>query len=249
MSRGDSCLRGDDDRGIVRRGRAFAKIAFAGLTVLFLASCATRPPARPATSEEAAKLLTAWADYRRAALARGPTELFYDAEVSRSVVTMSGTLAVRDDPGKTLALRVQGPLGLPVARADWNGEETKVVVSGSRKGERTIAGDADLGRELGFPVTAAELSLLLYGLPDSGSPEKTELAGTRAWFSWKGGALRCDFDPSTGRVGTVVSRGERDSVEVRFLDWSAGLPSRIQIKTSRGGSARLVLRSAEAGSV
>lgn len=231
---------------IRRRSRAFAKVAFPVLTVLFLASCATRPPTRPATAAESGKLLAAWDDYRRAALARGPMELFYDAEVSRSVITMSGTLAVRDDPGKTLALRVEGPLGLPVARADWDGQETKIVVSGSHKKERTIAGDADLSRELGFPVTAAELSLLLYGLPDSGSPEKTELAGTRAWLSWKGGALRCDFDPLTGRVGTVVSRGERDSVEVRFLDWSSGLPSRIQIKTSRGGGARLALRSADA---
>ncbi len=228
--------------------RRSAKLAAGILAFLLVQSCATRPPARPATAEESGKLLAAWGDYRRAALSRGPMELFYDAEVSRSVVTMSGTLAVRDDPGKTLALRVEGPLGLPVARADWNGQETKIVVSGSHKGERTIAGDADLSRELGFPVTAAELSLLLYGLPDSGSPEKTELAGTRAWFSWKGGALRCDFDPSSGRVGTVISRGERDSVEVRFLDWSAGLPSRIQIKTSRGGGALLALRSADAGS-
>jgi hypothetical protein len=174
-------------------------------------------------------------------------ELFYDAEVSRSVVTMSGTLAVRDDPGKTLALRVEGPLGLPIARADWDGEETKVVVTGSRRGERTIAGDGDLSRELGVPVTANELSLLLFGLPDRAAPESTELAGERAWFSWKGGALRCDFDLSSNRVGTVVSRGERDSVEVRFLEWNAGLPSKIRIKTSRGGGAKLALRSADAG--
>ena len=225
------------------------RIVRAGLAVvvtLFLASCATRPAARPATAEESAKLLAAWGDYRRAALARGPMELFYDAEVSRSIVAMSGTLAVRDDPGKTLALRVAGPLGLPVARADWDGAETKIVLSGSHPREKTIAGDADLSRELGFPVTAAELSMLLYGLPDAGAPEKTELAGSRARFSWKGGALRCDFDPSSGRVETIVSRGERDSVEVRFLEWNAGMPSRIRIRTSRGGAARLALRSADA---
>lgn len=232
-------------------GLAMTRPVRAGLAVvaiLFLASCATQPAARPATAQESAKLLETWSEYRRMALSRGPMELFYDAEVSRHVVAISGTLAVRDDPGKTLALRVEGPLGLPLARADWNGEETKVFVSGSRKGEQTITGDADLSRELGVPVTAAELSLLLFGLPDGASPETTELAGQRAWFSWKGGMLRCDFDLSSNRVGTVISRGDRDSVEIRFLDWSAGLPSRIRIKTSRGGGASLALRSADPSS-
>ena len=92
-------------------------------------------------------------------------------------------------------------------------------------------------------MTAAGLSLLLYGLPDGGAPESTELAGERAWFSWRGGAVRCDFDAASSRVGTVISRGERGSVEVRFLEWSGGMPSRIQIRSSRGGSARLALRS------
>lgn len=171
--------------------------------------------------------------------------MFYDAQVSRSVVTMSGTLAVRDDPGKSLALRVEGPLGLPVARADWDGEVTKVFVSGSHRGEQTIAGDADLGRELGVPVSAAGLSLLLFGLPDRASPESTEIEGERAWFSWNGGAIRCDFDVSSNRAATVVARGDRGSVEVRFLEWGPALPSRIRIRASRGGSAELRLRSAD----
>ena len=214
---------------------------------LLLASCATRPSTRPATAQESENLLRAWGEYRRSALERGPMELFYDARVSRSVVSMSGTLAVRDDPGRSLVLRVEGPFGAPLARADWDGKETRVFVAGPRGKERTIAGDEDLSRELGFPVTAAGLSLLLYGLPDGEAPESTELAGERAWFSWKGGAVRCDFDAASNRVGTVISRGDRDSVEVRFLEWSGGMPSRIRMRSSRGGSARLALRPGDSG--
>jgi hypothetical protein len=173
-------------------------------------------------------------------------ELFYDAQVSRSVVTMSGTLAARDDPGKALALRVEGPLGLAVARADWNGQETKVLVVSSRKGEQTLAAGEDLSRALGVPVTPQQLSLVLFGLPDGAAPEGTELVGERARFSWQGGALRCEFDSSSNRVASIESRGARNSVEVRFLEWSAGLPSRIRIKTSQGAGAELVLRSAGA---
>jgi hypothetical protein len=122
---------------------------------------------------------------------------------------------------------------------------TKVVVAGSRQGVQTLPGGADLSRELGVPVTPMQLSLLLFGLPDGAEPESTELEGARARFSWQGGALRCEFESSTGRVETIESRGSRDSVEVRFLDWSAGIPSRIRIKTSRGADAELTLRSAD----
>ncbi len=172
-------------------------------------------------------------------------ELFYDAQVSRSVMTMSGTLAVRDDPGKALAQRVEGPLGLPIARADWSGGETKVFVAGSRRGEQTLATGADLSRELGVPVTPLQLSLLLFGLPDGGPPEGARVFGERARLSWQGGALECEFDSSSSRVASIESRGERNSVEVRFLDWSSGLPSRIRIKTSQGTGAELTLRSAD----
>jgi hypothetical protein len=222
----------------------FRLAAAAILIVSVFDSCATRPALRPATAEESVRLLEAWELYRQAAVARGPMELFYEAQVSKRFLAVSGSLAVRDDPGRTLALRVEGPLGLPVARADWDGEETKVFVAGSRAGERTLSGDEDLSRALGIPVTAAQLSWLLYGLPDGTAPESAELAGERAWFSWYGGSLRCDFDPSSRRVGTVLCRGARDSIEVRYLDWQSNLPSRIRIKASRGGGADLTLRSA-----
>jgi hypothetical protein len=225
--------------------RRLGEAAAAILIFLGLESCATRTTFRPATTEETSRLLDAWGLYRQAALAKGPMELFYDAQVSRSVLSMSGTLAVRDDPGRTLALRVEGPLGLPLARADWNGVETRIFVAGSHSKDRTLPAGEDLSRELGVPVTPAQLSLLLYGLPDGAAPETAEFAGSRAWFSWQGGALRCDFDPAAGRVETIVSRGARDSVEVRFLEWSSGFPSRIRIKTSRGGGADLTLRSAD----
>ena len=228
-----------------RPSRPLGGVAASILIILGFEACATRPRSRPATLEETSRLLQAWGLYRQGALSHGAMEMFYDAQVSKNVLTMSGTLAVRDDPGKTLALRVVGPLGLPVAQADWNGQETKVSVNGSRRGERTLSGDADLSRELGVPVTPMQLSLLLFGLPESASPESTELAGERAWFLWQGGALRCEFDPSAGRVETILNRGSRDWVEIRFLDWSSGLPSRIRIKTSRGTGAELTLRSAD----
>jgi hypothetical protein len=174
-------------------------------------------------------------------------ELFYDAEVSRSVVTATGTLAVRDVPGKALSIRVEGPLGTTLASADWSGDETRIFVAGRRGGERSIPAGSDLSRELGVPVTPIQLSWLLYGLPDPDAPEATRVGGEHAWFSWNNDALRCDFDPSTRRVGMVVSRGNGASVEVHFLGWEAGLPSRIRITTSRGGGAELTLRSAEAG--
>ena len=233
-------------RARFRSWPAAAPTALAAGLIAVLSACAVRPAFRPASAGESSRLFEAWSAYREAALSRGPMEMFYDAHVSRSLMTMSGTLSVRDDPGKSLALRVDGPLGLPVARADWNGQDTRILVNGSRKGEQTLPAGADLSRELGVPVTPQQLSLLLFGLPEGTAPETAEIFGETARFSWQGGALRCEFDPSARRVATIESRGEQDSVEVRFLEWTAGLPSRIRIKTSRGTGAELILRSADA---
>jgi hypothetical protein len=223
-----------------------------GRAALLLASiavatgCATRPPKRTfATPEQSAEFLRRWEVYRSSALARPSSELFYDAHARRSVFSETFAAAVQDDPGRSLSVVVEGPLGLPLARARWNGGETVIERPGKSPAEKRIPMGAPLS-DFGIPLSAQSLSLLLYGLPEITPPEKVERAGANAWFSWNDDRLSCEFDLEAGRAKRVVSRDAKRGVEIRFLAWRGGIPSHIRIDVSTGGSADLVLKSAEA---
>lgn len=186
-------------------------------------------------------ILSRWNAYREAVLARPPAELYYDARVRRSMWAASGVAAVRDAPGRSFEVVVEGPAGLPVARASWDGVRTTVARDGRT---RTFDGDEALST-VGVPVSARSLSLLLFGLPDAAPPEAVEIGESRPWLSWRGGALTCALDPE-GRATRVLARDGERSVEIRFAKWESGMPSRIRIAASPGGSAELALRAGDA---
>lgn len=212
---------------------------------LFLfGGCATRRAAyAPASVPEAAAVSEKWARYRADSLPHEPTELLYDADVSRRGLTLSGTLAVRDDPGKSLSVMVAGPMGLPLARADWNGVTTEVVKYGGRGGKKISVDPEDLGDAFGIPLSARALSLLFFGLPEETPPESVAVAGENAQLTWEGGNLLCEFDASARHARRIVARGPSRNVEVSYLAWNGALPTRIRVKVSSGGSADLSLRS------
>jgi hypothetical protein len=219
--------------------------AAAGL-FLFGACAARRPAYAPATAPQAASVLETWARYRAGSLPAAPAELFYDAEVSRRGLSISGTVAVRDDPGKSLSLLVEGPLGLPVARAVWDGSTTRVTRYSSGGKEKRSAGDSpELGESLGIPLSARSLSYLFFGLPEEAPPDTLQVAGSDARLVWLGGDMACEFDVRGGRARRVLVRGPRKTVEVAYLDWSGSLPSRIRVRVSSGGTAELTLRPPE----
>lgn len=238
------------DRGGVRGRGAFPgrprRAADAALAALALAAwgCAARAPRRPATAAEAAAIVSRWEGFREAVLARPAAELFYDARARRALFSTSGVAAVRDEPGRSLTVVLEGPAGVPLARASWDGARTVVRRAGSPREEREFEGDDPL-TPLGIPLSAPSLSLLLFGLPDASPPERVEFSGGTPWLSWRGGALSCELDPS-GRARRVVAVDANRKVEVRFSEWSGGIPSRIRIDVSTGGRADLALR-ADAG--
>ena len=209
---------------------------------VFAAGCAGRGGRRPATAQEAAAVVSRWDAFRDAVMSRPAAELFYDAVARRSVFSMSGVAAVRAVPGRSLTIVVEGPAGLPVARASWDGVTT--VVQREGKGEKVVEGDGALSA-LGIPLPASSLSLLLFGLPDPASPERVEIGAGRAWLSWRGGALACEIDPA-GRPVRVIARDASRKIEIRYPEWTGGLPSRIGITVSTDGTASLALRP-EAG--
>jgi len=209
------------------------------------AGCATRLSRRPATAAETAAIVARWETFRQAVLARPAAELFYDARARRSIFSTSGVAAVRDDPGRSLTVVLEGPAGLALARASWDGARTVVRRAGDPRDDREFEGDAPL-TPLGIPLSAPSLSLLLFGLPDASPPESVELAGATPWLSWRGGALSCELDPS-GRARRVMSLDGRRRVEIRFPEWSGGIPSRIRIDAAHGGRADLALRGDAGG--
>lgn len=215
---------------------------------LFLfGACATRPAAyAPATATESASVLERWDRYRTGALPREAAELYYGAQVSRRGLSISGTLAVRDDPGRSLTLLVEGPLGVPIARAEWDGRSTRIRRYARGKDTESDGDSMELGESLGIPLSARSLSYLFFGLPEESPPESLEVAGGSARLLWQGGDVACEFDAAGGRARRVFVRGEKKSVEVAYLDWSGALPSRIRVRVSSGGTAELTLRPAEA---
>jgi hypothetical protein len=211
--------------------------------VTALVSCSTGIPRRePASASRAAEIGRRWADFRAAVLGRPTVELFYEARIRRSVLSGTFVAAVRDEPGRSLAVVVEGPLGVPVARARWDGQTT--VIEREGRSVRDSGGSATLA-ELGLPLSPRSLSLLLFGLPDTGPPETTELAGDGAWLTWRGGALACAFSDARGTVGRVLVRETDRKIDIRYAEWNAGLPSRIAIAVSGGGRAELVARPGE----
>jgi hypothetical protein len=169
-------------------------------------------------------------------------EIFYEARIRRSVLSGSFVAAVRCEPGRSLAVVVEGPLGAPVARARWDGRTTVV----EREGRPIRDSDGSLTlADLGLPLSARSLSLLLFGLPDTLPPETTELAGDGAWLTWSGGAVACAFSDAGGTVGRVVVRETDRQIDIRYAEWKEGLPSRIAIAVSGGGRAELVVKPEE----
>src|SRR5262249_31641160 len=154
--------------------------------------------------------------------------LVYDAEVSRKLLTFSGSLEAINSPGRKLVLRLEGFFGLPVARAEWDGTQTTIRVGG-RERERRLDAGGDLSEVLGVPLSAEQISLMLFGLPDRADPEKIEIRGSRAWPSWRGGSVLCEFDTASGRPTAIYARSDQRKVEIRYLDWTDGIPSRIRI--------------------
>jgi hypothetical protein len=207
-----------------------------------LFACTTAERLRPASPTEAGRFLEEWTRFRAPILARGLTELSYDAEVSRRLLSFSGSVSALNLPGQSLLLRVDGFFGLPVARAEWDGTETRIRIAG-KTAERTVGAGGDLSEVLGVPLSAEQISLMLFGLPDRSDPETLEFRGSRAWPSWRGGTLRCEFDAGEGHPFAIFSRGERQHVEIRYLGWADGIPTRIRIR-SASGTADLSLRSA-----
>ena len=227
------------ESGHAGRARKPLGLAVTAAALALLASgCAGRAGHRPATAAEAAAILSRWDGFRESVLARAPSELFYDATARRSVFAMSGVAAVRVVPGRSLAIVVEGPAGLPIARADWDGARTTVRREGKR--EQTLEGDAVLS-DLGIPLPASSLSLLLFGLPDAASPDRVEIGAPGARLSWRAGSVACEIDPA-GRPLRVLARDASRKVEIDFREWVDGVPSRIGISVSTGGTASLALR-------
>lgn len=226
-----------------RRVDAFARAASLAAAVAFFGACATRPLRRvPATPAQAAGILPRWQVFRDAAVARPPVELFYDVRATRSVFSESFVAAVRDDPGRSLFVVVEGPLGVALARATWDGSKTVVERLDRPAKARAGEGDGSLST-FGIPLSARALSLLLFGVPEISPPERVELQDGHAWLSWEGGGLACEFDPAAALpLGVVVGEGRR-RVTARFLGWRQGIPSRITLVMSGGGRAELVLRT------
>ena len=225
--------------------------AIGAAAVAPLLSCATGiPRRRAATAPEAAAIVRRWESCRDAILGRPPLERFYDARARRSVFSGTFVAAVRDDPGRSLSVVVEGPLGVPIARARWDGERTVVERSGIPAKRFSDAappgGDAPLA-DIGVPLSARTLSLLLVGLPDTARPDVVELTGDAAWLTFGGSGLACEFDAAQGRVRRVVSLARGRRVEVRYGAWDGGVPSRVAIRVSGGGSAELVARPGDSG--
>ena len=222
------------------------RAALAGTLAALAAGCAARAGRRPATAAETAAIVSRWETFREGVLARPAAELFYDASARRSLFSMSGVAAVRDSPGRSLTVVVEGPAGLPIARASWDGVRTVVEREGRDSGgPQRAEGDAALA-SLGIPLSAPSLSLLLFGLPDASPPETVEVGARTAWLSWRGGALSCEID-SEGRALRVVALDAKRKVEIRFVEWAGDMPSRIRIAVSTGGTAELALRAGEGG--
>jgi hypothetical protein len=223
----------------LRRAAALAAILWT------LVSCATGVPRRkPATAARAAEIGRRWEVFREAVLARPAEELFYEARIRRSVLSGTFVAAVRDDPGRSLAVVVEGPLGAPVARARWDGQTTRIEREG--RAARDSGGSSTLA-ELGLPLSARALSLLLFGLPDTAPPETIELAGDAAWLTWRGGAVACAFADARGTVERVLFREADRQVDIRYAEWNAGVPTRIAMAVSGGGRAELVVKPGETG--
>lgn len=224
-----------------KRGTRPGRILVAGALAALASACAGRAR-RPATAAETEAVLSRWSAYRESVLSRPAAELWYDARVRRSVYGTSGVAAVRDAPGRSFEVVIEGPAGVALARATWDGARTTVVREGR---SRTFDGDAALS-EVGVPLSARSLSLLLFGLPDASPPEAVEIGSSGPWLSWRGGALTCALD-SSGRAIRVLARDDERSVEVRFADWENGIPSRVRIAGSPGGTAELALRRGDEG--
>ena len=210
-----------------------------------LLSCATGAPRRrAATEEQAAAILTRWEAGRADILGRPPLERYYDARLRRSVFSGSFVAAVRDDPGRSLSVVIEGPLGVPIARARWDGERT--VVERSGRPSKRFSDGAPLA-DIGVPLPARSLSLLLVGLPDTASPDVVELTGDAAWLTFRGSGLACEFDVGQGRVRRVLTLAEGRKIEILYRDWESGAPSKIAIRVSGGGRADLAARAGDSG--
>jgi len=217
------------------RATALAALASA------LVSCATGIPRRTAAPPaRAAEIALRWEAFRSSVLARPAAELFYEARFRRSILSGTFLAAVRDEPGRTLSVVVEGPLGAVVARARWDGKTTVIERAG-----RDAGGDLPTLADLGVPIPARSLSLLLFGLPDEGPPEAFSLAGGAPWVSWRGGALACEFDDSGMTVRRILFREGGPPLDIRYSGWDAGIPSRIAIRISGGGRADLIARPGE----
>ena len=216
-----------------------------------LLSCATGiPRRRAATAERTAAIVRRWESCRAEILGRPPLERFYDARARRSVFSGTFVAAVRDDPGRSLSVVVEGPLGVPIARARWDGERTTVERSGTpakRFSDEASPGSEPPLADIGVPLSARALSLLLVGLPDTARPDVVELTGDAAWLTFRGSGLACEFDAEQGRVRRVLSLGRGRRVDVRYGAWEGGVPSRIAIRVSGRGSADLVARPGDSG--
>jgi hypothetical protein len=214
-------------------------VLVAGALAALASACAGRAR-RPATAAETEAVLSRWNAYRESVLARPAAELWYDVRVRRSVYRVSGVAAVHAAPGRTFEVVVEGPAGVALARASWDGSRTTVMREGRL---RTFDGDEALS-EVGVPLSARALSLLLFGLPDASPPQAVEIGAPHAWLSWRGGALTCELD-SSGRATRVLARDGERTVEVRFDAWESGIPSRVRVAASPGGTADLTLRRGE----
>lgn len=216
--------------------------AAAAAAIALLSACAGRiPPGVPADPVRASAALRAWETFRASVVSRGPEEIFYDVSARRSIVSGSFVAAVRCEPGRSLSVVLEGPLGAPLGRARWDGTRTVVERGGAvSEGETSLA-------ELGIPLPARELSTLFFGLPESEAPDRVTVADGALWLAWKND-IACVFDPSGPRVDRVVARSGGRRVEIVYSEWKDGTPTRIRIDVAHGGRADLVLRSAvEAG--
>lgn len=235
---------GDRSGGGTSRRRPISGPArAAGLAALVaaLVSCATGiPRTTAAPAARAAEIALRWETFRSSVLARPAAELFYEARLRRNVLSGTFIAAVRDEPGRTLSVVVEGPLGAAVARARWDGKTTVIERAG-----HAAAGDPPTLADLGVPISARSLSLLLFGLPDENPPDSVELAGDAAWLSWRGGSLACEFDDAGMTVRRVLSREGGAPLDIRYSNWDGGAPSRITIRISGGGRADLVARRGE----
>ena len=225
-------------RPISGPARALALAALASALV----SCATGIPRRTAAPPaRAAEIALRWKAFRSSVLARQAVELYYDARLRRGLLSGTFVAAVRDEPGRALAVVIEGPLGAAVARAKWDGRTTVI----ERAGHAAAGGDSPTLADLGVPISARPLSLLLFGLPDETPPDAVELAGGAAWLSWRDGALACEFDDAGLTVRRVLSREGPTPIDIRYSGWDGGIPSRISIRISGGGRADLVARPGE----